>query len=84
MVLGSRKQLWGYASLYMLLFSVNYTFLIYYTNTFRAVSHKQSANTGIQLLLLFFVYVIVTTFLRVVFKRVGYALIYIVRMYACM
>ena len=66
-VLGSRKKLWLFSSLFNLVTISYYSFLIYYTEYFRSFSVNEFSN----LVPLFLNYVIIGTVFRVVAKRLG-------------
>lgn len=70
-VLGNRKRLWLYGSLFTLFLGIHYTFLIYFTNIFRAYSNSGKGVVSGVLVELFFMYVVVCTVLRVFIKRLG-------------
>lgn len=69
LVLGSRKRLWFYGSIYSSMIGVHYSFMLYYTSLFRSLSSNGCSDST--LIALFFVYVIGCTILRVIIKRTG-------------
>jgi hypothetical protein len=77
MVLGNRKRLWLFGSLFTILIGALHVFLIYFTNFFRSISSGHSGSNkdfgpkSDTLIELFFVYVFVCTVFRAVIKRLG-------------
>jgi len=68
-VIGNRRVLWLYGSLFNIFYNVNYTFLIYFTLYLQA-----EASNNDTLTILFMFYVLICTFLRVIIKRIGLAI----------
>ena len=80
MVLGNRKRLWQFGSLFTILIGALHVFLIYFTNFFRSQSsgHSGENNTNNNfgpasntLIVLFFVYLFVCSVFRAAIKRLG-------------